>query len=183
MLARSYNGLPPSIRPKGCSPVPTARAATPGAAPRDRAVHSRAPRAPHADRLPDKRRARPATRTTARPQRAGRCRAADTTSAPCPRSCRPASRPRSASPRGAVWRSCFWTRSAGTRPSMDWRAPRAPACSETLDQVLRGLLWRSVEVEGADEPAILVHEIDESRVLQGVVAILERHLAGVGPIG
>ena len=85
-----------------------------------------------------------------------------------------ASRPGAASP------SCCSTRSAGTRPSTGWPAPRAPACSQMSDQLLRGLLRRPVEVEGADEPTRFVHQIDKRRVLQGVAAVLERRFPGVG---
>src|SRR4051794_12805895 len=69
----------------------------------------------------------------------------------------------SASPPGAASPSCCSTRSAGTRPSTGWPAPRAPACSQMSDQLLRGLLRRPVEVEGADEPTRFVHQIDKRR--------------------
>src|SRR3954454_20808175 len=95
--------------------------------------------------------------------------------------CCPSTTVSSASPHGAAWPSCCWTRSGGTRPNMDWRAPRAPVWSETLDQLLGGLLRRPVEIEGPDESAVLTHQIDQRRVFHGVIAVLERHLSGVGP--
>src|SRR5215207_2243092 len=64
-----------------------------------------------------------------------------------------------------------------------WCTPRVLlGCLEMRDQILRGLRGRPVEIEGTDKPSILVHKVNEGRVLQGVPAILERVFSGVSAV-
>src|SRR5690242_3903695 len=91
----------------------------------------------------------------------------------------------SGSPACAPWWNWSSIRSAGTRRSTAWsRRPsragsrRLRSASEIAFELARALGRRSLQVEAAHEAALLVHEVDQRRVVHGVAAALERHLAG-----
>ncbi len=60
---------------------------------------------------------------------------------------------------------------------------RARSALQMPAQIGRGSLDGALEVEGRDEAAFLVHQIDNGGVVDGVAAFVERHLLEISPVG
>ncbi len=82
-------------------------------------------------------------------------------------------------------------RTAGRRPSTACAKPRGSPTSAPAHGPDQKCRFRSaaassglpLEAERRDEPAVLVHQIDDRGVVHRVVAVLERHLLGIDPVG
>lgn len=90
----------------------------------------------------------------------------------------------------AAWRALFqlvldpyrWEK---TEHGLARTSRRATNNSEQLEKSLkvgRRLFRPPLHVEGRDETAILVHQIDQGGVVHGIAAAVERHLLGIDPI-
>src|ERR1700746_746444 len=64
-----------------------------------------------------------------------------------------------------------------------WRGLRIfGGCLKTFAQVRDGCFSGALEAERGDKPAVLVHQVDDRRVVHGRAAVIERHLLEIDPI-